>query len=159
MSYAEHLKELLRPLGAYRLEGTVNGAELESIGAVLDVRAEELEELGREMILNTATSTGLEAVESLLTRKPLAATLEWRRAAFRGACKKGAELALVLLAVRLDALTGVGQYVRMAVLMFFIGNEGLSVLENLGLMGVPYPRFLREALEALRDRGDGGAGE
>lgn len=81
------------------------------------------------------------------------------RAAFRGACKKGAELALVLLAVRLDALTGVGQYVRMAVLMFFIGNEGLSVLENLGLMGVPYPRFLREALEALRDRGDGGAGE
>ena len=60
-------------------------------------------------------------------------------AGFRGLCKKGAELVLVLLAVRLDALTGSGQYARMAVLIFFIGNEGLSILENLGLMGVLTP--------------------
>lgn len=78
-------------------------------------------------------------------------------AGFQGLCRKGAELVLVLVAVRLDAMTGSGQYVRMAVLVFFIGNEGLSVLENLGLMGVPYPHFLREALEALRDKGEQGA--
>lgn len=106
MSYAEHLKELLRPLGAYRLEGTVNGAELESIGAVLDGCAEELEELGREMILTTAASTGLEAIESLLTRKPLAATLEWRRAALGALLRIGGD-SFTLAAVN-DNLAGCG---------------------------------------------------
>ncbi len=80
------------------------------------------------------------------------------RAGFRGICKKGAQLGLVLIAVQLDAMTGEGQYARMAMIVFFIGNEGLSVLENLGLMGVPYPKFLRDVLEALRERGDEGAG-
>lgn len=80
-------------------------------------------------------------------------------AGFKGLCKKGAELLLVLVAVRLDALTGTGQYARMAVIVFFIGNEGLSVLENLGLMGVPYPKFLRDALEALREKGEQGSEE
>ena len=56
------------------------------------------------------------------------------RAGFRGLCKKGAELALVLVAVRLDLLVE-ETYARTAVLLFLIGNEGLSVLENLGLMG------------------------
>lgn len=77
-------------------------------------------------------------------------------AGFKGLCKKGAELLLVLAAVRLDALAGDHQYTRMAVIVFFIGNEGLSVLENLAVMGVPFPAFLKGALEALRDRGDGG---
>ena len=77
------------------------------------------------------------------------------RAGFKGLCKKGAELVLVLIAVRLDGLLG-GSYARTAVILFLVGNEGLSVLENLGLMGVPYPRFLRDALAVLRERGDGG---
>lgn len=77
------------------------------------------------------------------------------RAGFKGLCKKGAELVLVLIAVRLDGLLG-GGYARTAVILFLVGNEGLSVLENLGLMGVPYPRFLRDALAVLRERGDGG---
>lgn len=81
------------------------------------------------------------------------------RAGFKGLCRKGGSLVLVLAAVQLDALTGAGQYARMAVIVFFIGNEGLSVLENLGLMGVPYPAFLRNALEALRDKGDQGKKE
>ena len=80
-------------------------------------------------------------------------------AGFRGLCKKCAELVLVLLAVRLDAFTGSGQYARMAVLIFFIGNEGLSILENLGLMGVPYPAFLKNALEVLLEKGDQGESE
>ena len=80
------------------------------------------------------------------------------RVAFKGACKKGAELGLVLVAVQLDAMAGAGQYARIAVLVFFIGHEGLSVLENLGLMGVPYPQFLRDILEVLRDKGDEGKG-
>lgn len=77
------------------------------------------------------------------------------RAGFKGLCRKGAVLLLVLVAVRLDSALGV-TYARTAVCLFFIGNEGLSLLENLGQMGVPYPRFLRDALEALREDGDAG---
>ena len=46
----------------------------------------------------------------------------------------------------------------MAVILFFIGNEGISFLENLGLMGVPFPEFLQKALEALQEKGNAGEG-
>lgn len=44
-------------------------------------------------------------------------------------------------------------------ILFFIGNEGLSLLENLGLMGVPLPSFLQWALEALQKQGEEGGKE
>ncbi len=77
------------------------------------------------------------------------------RAGFKGLCKKAAVLLCVLVAARLDAFMG-GEYARTAVILFFMGNEGLSILENLGLMGVPYPAFLKNALSALRDKGETG---
>lgn len=79
------------------------------------------------------------------------------KAGFKGLCKKGMILLLVWLGVLLDNAFGT-TYVRMAVILFFIGNEGISFLENLGLMGVPFPEFLKKALEALRDQGDAGEG-
>lgn len=79
------------------------------------------------------------------------------RAGYRGLCKKGGELAVVLLAARLDEAIG-GSFSRTAVILFFTANEGLSILENLGLMGVPYPAFLRDALEVLREKGESDAG-
>ena len=63
----------------------------------------------------------------------------------------------VWLGVLLDNALG-ETYIRMAVMLFFVGNEGLSLLENLGLMGVPFPAFLERALEALREQGDNGKG-
>lgn len=77
------------------------------------------------------------------------------KAGFKGLLKKGVILLLVWIGVLLDAATG-ANYIRTAVVLFFIGNEGISLLENLGLMGVPFPAFLRRALEALRDQGDKG---
>lgn len=77
------------------------------------------------------------------------------KAGFKGLCKKGAILLMVWVAVMLDGAIG-SEYVRVAVILFFVGNEGLSLLENLGLMGVPYPSFLQRALEALRSKGDKG---
>ncbi len=76
------------------------------------------------------------------------------RAGFQGIARKCGIFLLVLLAVLLDRATG-NTCIRAAVCLFFIANEGLSVLENLGLMGVPYPRFLREMLEALREKNNG----
>lgn len=80
------------------------------------------------------------------------------KAGFKGLLKKGAILMLVWLGVLLDHAMGT-DYIRMAVVLFFIGNEGISLLENLGLMGVPYPEFLHKALEALHDQGDQGGGK
>lgn len=77
------------------------------------------------------------------------------RAGFKGLCKKCVVLLLVWIAVLLDRALDV-DYVRTAVVLFFIGNEGLSLLENIGLMGVPFPAFLKNALEALKEKGDGG---
>lgn len=79
------------------------------------------------------------------------------RAGFRGLCRKVAVFGLVLVAHGLDMALGIS-YVRAAVCWFFIANEGLSLLENLGLMGVPYPKFLKNALEVLEDKASEGEG-
>lgn len=76
-------------------------------------------------------------------------------AGFLGLVRKGGILLLVFLGTLLDGLPG-GGFVRPAVCCFFMANEGLSILENLGLMGVPYPRFLRDMLEALKEKGEAG---
>ena len=77
------------------------------------------------------------------------------KASFRGLIRKGMILMVVWIGVLLDDALG-ATYVRNAVVLFFVGNEGLSLLENLGLMGVPFPDFLKKALEALHDRGNKG---
>lgn len=77
------------------------------------------------------------------------------KAGFKGILKKCMILLLVWIGVLLDNATGVN-YIRMAVVLFFVGNEGISLLENLGLMGVPYPEFLRKSMEALHEQGDQG---
>lgn len=77
------------------------------------------------------------------------------RAGFKGLCRKGVMLLLVWVGSLLDKVTG-GQFIRTAVCLFFVGNEGLSLLENLGLMGVPFPDALKRALEVLREQGNDG---
>ena len=74
---------------------------------------------------------------------------------FKGIVKKMSILLLVGLAHELDYIMGI-DYIRALSILFFIGNEGLSVLENVGLMGVPYPEFLKKALEAIKDKGNKG---
>lgn len=76
-------------------------------------------------------------------------------AGFRGLIKKCMILVMIWVAHLLDLALGI-DYVRMMVIFFFIGNEGLSLLENMGLMGVPYPEFIHKMLEALKDKGDNG---
>lgn len=73
------------------------------------------------------------------------------KAGFKGLCRKGAILLVVWVGTLLDEALGVS-YVRTALCLFFVGNEGLSLLENLGLMGLNYPDFLRKALESLHDQ-------
>lgn len=67
---------------------------------------------------------------------------------FRGICKKIMIILLIVLAHELEKATGVPA-VQSIVVWFFIGNEGLSILENSAKAGVPVPAKLRETLEQL----------
>ena len=67
---------------------------------------------------------------------------------FRGICKKIVIILLIVLAHELEKATGVPA-VQSIVVWFFIGNEGLSILENSAKAGVPVPAKLRETLEQL----------
>jgi toxin secretion/phage lysis holin len=70
---------------------------------------------------------------------------------FEGLMKKGAIFLIVILAAQLDRITGNAAGVfRTATAFFFIANEGLSIVENVGEMGVKLPAFLTNALSKLR---------
>ena len=72
---------------------------------------------------------------------------------FIGIAKKGFIMLLVLLATMLDRAIGNETMVFQTSLVFYyIANEGLSVLENAALMGLPFPEKLKKALETLRDK-------
>ena len=75
--------------------------------------------------------------------------------ALTGLMKKGFELLVILIAAQLESVTGF-DYIRNVVLCFFIGTEGISILENGGLLGVPLPAGMKRWFEALRDRADEG---
>ena len=72
---------------------------------------------------------------------------------FKGILRKMCILMFVGLAHELDYIMGI-DYTRALAILFFLGNEGLSILENMGLMGVPYPEFIKKALEVIKDKGD-----
>lgn len=75
------------------------------------------------------------------------------RAGLKGLFKKGGMLLLVLVAVRLDLSLGV-DYLRDAVVLALVLNELLSLIENLGLMGVPIPSVIRKAIDLLQRKED-----
>ena len=74
---------------------------------------------------------------------------------FRGICKKLLILLLVVVAHALERASGIPA-LHSVVVWFFIGNEGLSILENAVRAGVPVPRKLRAALEGMREEKERG---
>ncbi len=74
------------------------------------------------------------------------------RAGWKGLVRKGVTLLVVLVAARLDLLIGDRSFLRDAVVIAFVVNETMSIVENLGLMGIPVPAVLRRAVEVLRER-------
>ena len=117
MSYGAYLRELLRPLRIYGLEGTANGGELEAQGKALD---------------------GLEAVEALLARKPVAASLERRRAALAALLRIGGD-SFTLTAIN-DNLKGCGL------------NAVASETETPGVVEVRFPDVpgIPDGFESMR---------
>lgn len=68
---------------------------------------------------------------------------------FQGILKKVGILLIVMLGVLVDRVTGNTGAVRTLVIYYFVANEGLSVIENLGQCGVPIPASIKKALKAL----------
>lgn len=79
-------------------------------------------------------------------------TLE-SRAGWKGLIRKGETLLIVLVACRLDAVMG-STFVRDAVVIGFICNETISIIENAGLMGLPIPAALTKAVDILKQRSE-----
>jgi toxin secretion/phage lysis holin len=75
---------------------------------------------------------------------------------FKGLAKKAFILIVVAVAHIIDAqiLGGTASVLRSAVCCLYIANEGLSILENGGKLGVKYPKKLRSFLEQLRDNSE-----
>lgn len=74
---------------------------------------------------------------------------------FKGLLRKGAIVVMVLLATLLDRAIGTeGMIFQTTVCCYYLANEGLSIIENVALLGVPVPAIIKKALEALRDKND-----
>ena len=72
-------------------------------------------------------------------------------AGFKGLCKKGMILFIVLIAYRLDLMAGT-TIIRNSSIIGFIVNEGISIAENAGLMGVRFPDIVSQGIDILSKR-------
>lgn len=76
------------------------------------------------------------------------------KAGWKGLCKKGMTLVFVLIAYRLDLALGL-DFIRNTVIIGFIANELISIVENAGLMGLPLPAVLSKAIDILTQKANG----
>lgn len=86
------------------------------------------------------------------SKKTESGTLE-SRAGWKGLCRKGVTLLFVLVAHRLDMAIGV-DYIRNAVIIGFMANELISIVENAGLMGIPLPKVIQNAIDILTEKSE-----
>lgn len=86
------------------------------------------------------------------SKKTESGTLE-SRAGWKGLCRKGMTLLFVLIAYRLDIAIGLN-YIRDTVIIGFIANELISIVENAGLMGIPLPPVITKAIDVLTKKGE-----
>ena len=76
---------------------------------------------------------------------------------FKGIFRKVLIFLLVGIANIIDVqVVGTGAVLRTAVIFFYISNEGVSLLENAGHLGLPIPERIKTVLEQLHDRAENG---
>lgn len=77
------------------------------------------------------------------------------KAGWKGLIRKGCTLLFVLIGARLDMVMGT-TVVRDGVIIGFLLNEAVSIVENAGLMGIPLPSALTNAIELLKNKHENG---
>lgn len=75
------------------------------------------------------------------------------RAGWKGLVRKCLTLVMVLVAAQLDRLIG-SNFIRDAVVIGFAANEVISIVENVGLIGIPVPKVIVSAIEVLKRKED-----
>lgn len=68
----------------------------------------------------------------------------------KGILKKVGVLVIVMLAVLVDRVTLNNGGIRTLVIYYFVANEGLSILENLAVAGLPIPKKLKDSLKVIK---------
>lgn len=75
------------------------------------------------------------------------------KAGFVGLAKKGFIIVIVFVATMLDKAIGNTTMVFQSMAtMYYIANEGISILENASVLGVPFPEKIKEALEDMKQK-------
>lgn len=80
------------------------------------------------------------------------------RAGWKGLCRKGVTLLIVLVATRLDMAIGT-HYIRDTTVIAFVVNEAISIIENAGLMGIPIPEVIIRMIDVLKKQSEDGGCE
>jgi len=79
---------------------------------------------------------------------------------FWGGIRKGLILGVVIIAVLLDGMVGNSEPLfRTLALYFYVAREGISVTENLGILGVPLPPGITQLFTKLQGKDSGGSGK
>ena len=73
----------------------------------------------------------------------------------KGIIKKVGYLIIIALSFLLDGIVGDTGAIRNLVVYFFVANEGISIIENWGAMGLPLPAKILEVLEQLKHESGG----
>lgn len=95
------------------------------------------------MILDYATGI----MQAIKTKTVNSDVMYW--SAFR----KAAILIVIMIAQGFDTLAAADAPIfRTLAIYFYISREGISVIENLGVIGVPLPAFIRQVLEQLKEK-------
>lgn len=76
------------------------------------------------------------------------------RACYKGLIRKGMILLFVLIGHRLD-ITFATDYIKTGVIIAFMTNELISIVENAGLMGIPMPTIITNSIEVLKGKKEG----
>lgn len=74
--------------------------------------------------------------------------------AWQGLIRKGCSLLVVLVGYRLDLAVGTN-YIKTAVIIAFIANEAISIVENIGIMGITLPSAITKAIDVLKNKSEG----
>lgn len=70
---------------------------------------------------------------------------------WRGLCKKGVTLLIILVASQLDKIANT-DVIRNGAIVAYVANEAISIIENAGLMGIPIPSIIKNAIDLLKKK-------
>ena len=153
-------KEILLSIGAEVTEKTVwnygtEGAKISGgvavIGTIFSSLLGGWDSMVQALIFFMVVDFALGFVASMKNQTTTSKAMLW------GGFNKILVLVAVAMGVVLDTLFALPQpMVRTAIIWFYIGREGLSIVENYGKMGLPLPTFISKLLAQLKDTGDKG---